>query len=75
MKNTLIIAITKTYEFRTHATDVGLAFDEYLNTTPRKLKYLDAVVEPTEFKIWTPKKRKPYKKYQHNTKEIPDVDT
>lgn len=59
MKNTLTISITKTYNFKTSATDMGLAFDEFINTTPRKLIYLDATVEPTDFKIWTPKKTKP----------------
>lgn len=39
MKNTLTISITKYYTFKTAATDVGLAWDEYQNTTPAKLKY------------------------------------
>ncbi len=44
---------------------MDVAFDEYLNTTPAKLKYKDMTVEPVAFSVWTPKKRKPYKKYQH----------
>lgn len=59
MKNTLIISITKYYSFKSSAETIDIAFDEYLNTTPRKLKYLDAVVEPTEFKIWVPNHRHP----------------
>ena len=65
MKNTLTIAITKYYTFKTDAETMDVAFDEYLNTTPAKLKYKDKIIEPTEFVVWTPKKRKPYKKYQH----------
>lgn len=44
---------------------MDVAFDEYLNTTPAKLKYKDMAIEPVAFSAWTPKKRKPYKKYQH----------
>lgn len=58
MKNTLTISITKTYEFKTDAETMDVAFDQFINTTPRKLIYLDATVEPTDFKIWTPKKTK-----------------
>lgn len=59
MKNTLTIAITKYYTFKTYAEIMDLAFDEYLNTTPRKLKYLDAIVEPVEFSLWIPNHRHP----------------
>lgn len=65
MKNTLTISITKYYTFKTDATDMSLAFDEYQNTTPAKIKYRDMTIEPVAFSVWTPKKRKPYKKYQH----------
>lgn len=44
---------------------MSLAFDEYQNTTPAKIKYRDMTIEPVAFSVWTPKKRKPYKKYQH----------
>lgn len=43
---------------------MDVAFDEYRNTNPR-LRYKDMTVEPVAFSVWTPKKRKPYKKYQH----------
>lgn len=66
MKNTLTISITKYYTFKSSAETMDIAFDEYLNTFPTTRKYLHhEVVEPTEFVVWTPKKRKPYKKYQH----------
>lgn len=65
MKNTLTIAITKYYTFKTEANTIDIAFDEYLNTTPAKVKYKDKIIEPVAFSVWTPKKRKPYKKYQH----------
>lgn len=58
MKNTLTISITKYYTFKTAATDVGLAWDEYQNTTPAKLKYKDMTIEPVAFSVWTPKKTK-----------------
>ena len=61
MKNTLTISITKYYTFKTDATDMGLAFDEYLNTTPAKLKYKDMTIDPVEFNLKTTKKRKPKK--------------
>lgn len=69
MKNTLTIAITKYYTFKSSAETMDIAFDEYKNTTPEKIKYKDMTVEPVAFSVWTPKKRKPYKKYQHNKKE------
>lgn len=60
MKNTLTIAITKYYEFKTDAPDIGLAFDEYRNTTPAKIKFKDmGIIEPVEFNLKTTKKRKP----------------
>ena len=58
MKNTLTIAITKYYIFKTDATDMGLAFDEYRNTNPR-LRYKDTTIEPVEFNLKITKKRKP----------------
>ena len=60
MKNTLTIAITKYYTFKTDATDMGLAFDEYRNTNPR-LRYKEMTIEPVEFNLKTTKKRKPTK--------------
>lgn len=63
-KNTLTIAITKYYTFKSSAETMDIAFDEYRNTNPR-LRYKDMTVEPVAFSVWTPKKRKPYKKYQH----------
>ena len=68
-KNTLTIAITKYYTFKTSSETMDVAFDEYQNTTPTRLKYKDMTVEPVAFSVWTPKKRKPYKKYQHNKKD------
>lgn len=65
MKNTLTIAITKLYEIKVKATDIDLAFDEFLNTNPSKQLVKILLPEPTDFVVWTPKKRKPYKKYQH----------
>jgi hypothetical protein len=65
MKNTLTISITKYYTFKSSAETMDVAFDEYLNTTPAKVKYKTKTIEPVVFSVWTPKKRKPYKKYQH----------
>ena len=65
MKNTLTIAITKYYTFKTYAETMDIAFDSYLNTTPARLRYKDKTIDPVAFSVWTPKKRKPYKKYQH----------
>ena len=65
MKNTLTIAITKYYTFKSSAETMDVAFDEYLNTTPPRVKYKSMLIEPEEFSVWTPKKRKPYKKYIH----------
>lgn len=59
MKNTLTISITKYYTFKTEATDIALAWDEYQNTTPARLKYKDTTIEPVEFNLKTIKKTKP----------------
>lgn len=59
MKNTLTIAITKYYTFKTDAETMDIAFDSYLNTTPARLKYKDMTIEPVEFNLKTTKKRKP----------------
>ena len=63
MKNTLTIAITKYYSFKSSAETMDVAFDEYLNTLPTTRKYLHhEVVEPVEFitktKINKPKEKK-----------------
>lgn len=65
MKNTLTISITKLYEVKVEASEIDLAFDEYLNTNPPKQLVKILLPEPTDLAVWTPKKRKPYKKYQH----------
>lgn len=63
MKNTLTIAITKYYTFKTDATDMGLAFDEYRNTTPAKIKFEEiGMIEPVEFNLKTTKKPKQTKR-------------
>lgn len=59
MKNTLTIAITKYYTYKTDAETMDIAFDEYQNTTPARLKYKDMTIEPVEFNLKTTKKRKP----------------
>lgn len=51
MKNTLTIAITKYYTFKTTAKTMDVAFDEYQNTTPAKAKYKDMTIEPVEFYV------------------------
>ncbi len=58
MKNTLTIAITKYYTFKSSAETMDIAFDEYRNTNPR-LRYKDMTIEPVEFNLKTTKKRKP----------------
>lgn len=65
MKNTLTIAITKYYTFKTDAETMDIAFDEITNTTPMnlspaRLKYKDMIIEPVEFNLKTtkPKGRK-----------------
>ena len=58
MKNTLTISITKYYTFKTDATDMSLAFDEYQNTTTEKIKQKEITVEPVAFSVWKQKKRK-----------------
>lgn len=59
MKNTLTIAITKYYTFKTYAETMDMAFDSYQNTTPARLRYKDMIIEPVEFNLKTTKKRKP----------------
>ncbi len=59
MKNTLTIAITKYYTFKSSAETMDVAFDEYLNTAPVKLKYLEARIEPVAFSVWIPNHRHP----------------
>lgn len=59
MKNTLTISITKYYTFKSTAETMDVAFDEYLNTTQVKLKYLDAIIEPVAFSVWIPNHRHP----------------
>ena len=49
MKNTITISITKYYTFKSSAETMDVAFDEYLNTTPARLKYKDMIVEPVAF--------------------------
>jgi len=59
MKNTLTIAITKYYTFKTVADTMDIAFDEYRNTTPAKIKFKEiGMIEPVEFNLKTTKKRK-----------------
>ena len=69
MKNTLTISITKYYTFKSSAETMDVAFDEYMNSSQKKVKFMDMTLEPVAFSVWTPKKRKPYKKYQHNKKD------
>ncbi len=59
MKNTLTIAITKYYTYKTDAETMDVAFDEYLNTTKARVKYRSMIIEPEEFNLKTTKKRKP----------------
>lgn len=66
MKNTLTIAITKYYTYKTDAETMDIAFDEITNTTPlnlspARLRYKDMIIEPVEFNLKTTKKRKPTK--------------
>lgn len=58
-KNTLTIAITKYYEIEVEATDIDLAFDEFVNTNPEKHLVKVFLPEPVDFKINELKKRKP----------------
>ena len=58
MKNTLTIAITKYYTFKSSAETMDIAFDEYRNTNPR-LRYKDTTIEPVEFNLKTTKESKP----------------
>lgn len=59
MKNTLTIAITKLYEIKVESTDIDLAYDEFINTNPKKQLVKILLPEPVEFKIETkPKKEK-----------------
>lgn len=59
MKNTLTISITKFYTLKSTAETMDVAFDEYLNSAPVKLKYLDMTVEPVAFNVWIPNHRHP----------------
>lgn len=59
MKNTLTIAITKYYTFKTSAETEDVAFDEYINTTPVRRRYKDMTVESVAFNLKKTKKRKP----------------
>lgn len=59
MKNTLTISITKHYEIEVEATDIDLAFDEFVNTNPGKQLVKIFLPEPVEFNLKTTKKRKP----------------
>lgn len=61
MKNTLTIAITKHYEVQVEATDIDLAYDEFMNTNPEKHLVKTLYPEPIDFKINELKKRKPKK--------------
>lgn len=62
MKNTLTIEITKAYEVDVEATDIDMAFEEFLNTSYEKHLVRVYFPEPADFKINKPKKPKPKEK-------------
>lgn len=47
-KNTLTISITKLYEVKVEADQIDLAYDEFLNTNPRKKLVMVSRTEPEE---------------------------
>ena len=62
MKNTLTIEITKACEVQVEATDIDMAFEEFLNTSYEKHLVRVYMPEPVDFKINKPKKCKPKRK-------------
>ena len=50
-KNTLTIAITKYYDIKVEANDSDLAWDEYMNTSNKRLKLIETDIQYHEFKV------------------------
>ena len=50
-KNTLTIAITKYYELKVEANESDLAWDEYVNTSNKRLKLIETDIQYHEFKV------------------------
>lgn len=60
MKNTLTIAITKYYELKVEATASDLAWDEYVNTSNKRLKLIETDIQYHEFKVNNKRKKDSY---------------